>query len=429
MAKLTRRGVLGAASGLAAAGAASAGTPAGLPAAPQNPEEAARDTAYWEAVRGLYDVTDEMIHLEHGNWGMMARPVLDAHKAALDRVNARTSIYARREFGRDFQAIQSAAAAAIGAREDEIVFTRNATEAMLALISGYNRLRPGDGVLFADLDYPAMQTAMGWLSARRGAVVHQIALPEPATYQGLIDTYASALDANPGIRLILLTHVSHRTGLVLPVAEITEMARARGADVLLDSAHAFGQVEFDVTDLGADFIGLNLHKWIGAPLGVGAIYIRRGRTEDIDPYMNAAEPPPESIRARVTTGTVNFAALLAVPEALELHKRLGAARKAARLRHLRSVWAETLRDHPGVDILTPADPRLHAGITSFRLAGQTGVQENAALAARLAEEFGIFTVMRDGLASGACVRVTPAVFTREDEVFALVAALRHVTGG
>lgn len=429
MARLTRRGLLGAASGLAVAGTGCAGTPAALPSPPAGPEEAARDAAFWEQVRGLYDLTDEMIHLEHGNWGMMARPVLEAHKTALDRVNARTSIYARREFGRDFQPILAAAAALIGAHEDELVFTRNATESMLALISGYNRLRPGDGVLFADLDYPSMQTAMGWLSARRGAVVHQMALPEPATHQGVIDAYAGALDANPGIRLILLTHVSHRTGLLLPVAEIVELARARGADVLLDSAHAFGQVAFDVSTLGADFIGLNLHKWIGAPLGVGAIYIRRGRTQDIDPYMNAAEPPPESIRARVTTGTVNLAALLAVPPALELHEALGAAQKEARLRYLRSLWAESLRDHPGIDILTPADPRLYAGITSFRLTGQTGVRENAALAERLAEAFGIFTVMRDGLASGACVRVTPAVFTREDEVLALVAALRRILEG
>lgn len=423
MAHLTRRVLLGAAPALAAAGAVSCQSVNDLPPAHSDPEHSAKDTAYWQGVRGLYDVTDEMIHLEHGNWGMMARPVLDAHKGYLEQVNARTSLYARREFGTDMQAIVQKTAAALGAAEDEIVFTRNATEAMQALISGYNRLRPGDGVLYADLDYPAMQTAMGWLPTRRNARVHTVALPEPATHQNIIDTYAQALDANPDIRLVLLTHVSHRTGLVLPVAEIVALARSHGADVLLDSAHAFGQVEMDVNTLGADFIGLNLHKWIGAPLGVGAIYIRRGRTGDIDPYMNAADPPPEGIRARVHTGTVNLAALLAVPDALALHTTLGPAHKAARLRHLRSLWAENLRDHPGIEILTPSDPRLHAGITSFRLAGETSAAANAALATRLSEEFGIFTVMRDGLASGACVRVTPAVFTSDDEIRSLIEAL------
>ncbi|GGB83325.1 aminotransferase class V-fold PLP-dependent enzyme [Glycocaulis alkaliphilus] len=421
----TRRSILGAIPMLSAAPSL-ARSLNDLPATAPDPAEAARDESFWQAVRGLYDVTSEMIHLEHGNWGMMARPVLDAHKAALEEVNARTAIYARTRFGADARAVLQQTAAALGAGEDEIVFTRNATEAMQALISGYNRLRDGDGVLFADLDYPSMQTAMGWLSRRRGARVHTITLPEPASRQSVLDAYAAALEANPHIRLVLVTHVSHRTGLLLPVRELVELARDHGADVLVDSAHAFGQVDFDVNTLGADFIGLNLHKWIGAPLGVGAIYIRRERIGDIDPYMNAADPAPQGIRARVHTGTVNLAALLAVPHALAIHDRLGPARKAARLRHLRSAWAEALRDHPAIDVLTPADPALHAGITSFRLRGQTSVEDNAALAARLAEEFGIFTVMRDGLASGACVRVTPAVFTQDHEIGALVAALRRI---
>ncbi|WBQ13988.1 aminotransferase class V-fold PLP-dependent enzyme [Hyphomonadaceae bacterium BL14] len=425
MTHLTRRAMLAAAP-LVTAGPAAARTLADLPSVSADPAEAARDEGYWRGVRGLYDITDEMIHLEHGNWGMMARSVLDAHTAALSSVNARTAIYARTRFGADARAVLQQTAAALGAGEDEIVFTRNATEAMQALISGYHRLRPGDGVLFADLDYPSMQTAMDWLSRRRGARVHSVALPEPASHQGVLDAYAAMLEAHPHIRLVLATHVSHRTGLVLPVRDLVALARSYDADVLVDSAHAFGQVDFDVDALGADFVGLNLHKWIGAPLGVGAIYIRRDRIADIEPYMNASDPAPQSIRARVQTGTVNLAALLAVPEALTLHHALGPSRKEARLRYLRGLWAEALREHPGVEILTPADPALHAGITSFRLTGRTSVQENTALAARLADEFGIFTVMRDGLASGACVRVTPAIFNSEDDVLALRDAVRII---
>lgn len=427
MTHLTRRAMLAAAP-LITAGPAAARALADLPASSSDPVEAARDEAYWRGVRGLYDITGEMIHLEHGNWGMMARPVLEAHIAALSNVNARTAIYSRTQFSADARNVLQQTAAALGAGEDEIVFTRNATEAMQALISGYNPLRPGDGVLFADLDYPSMQTAMDWLSRRRGARVHSFALPEPASRQGVLDAYAAMLEAHPHIRLVLVTHVSHRTGLVLPVQELVALARSHGADVLVDSAHAFGQVDFDVDTLGADFVGLNLHKWIGAPLGVGAIYIRRDRIADIEPYMNAADPAPQSIRSRVQTGTVNLAALLAVPDALALHHALGPARKAARLRYLRGLWAEVLRGYPGVEILTPADPAMHAGITSFRLTGQTSARENAALAARLAGEFGIFTVMRDGLASGACVRVTPAVFTSEAEVLALRDAVRAIAG-
>lgn len=418
MPSLTRRSMLTAAAGSVALGASARA----LPSTSENAERAAQDEAFWSAVAGLYDVTGEVIHLEHGNWGMMARPVLEAHIAHVEAVNRRNSYYARREFWPDAQAVQARIAAVLGCEPDEIVLTRNATEALQALIGGYNRLSPGDGVLYADLDYGSMQTAMAWLRERRGADLVTMALPEPATRQSLIDAYEQALIANPHVRLMLLTHLSHRTGLVLPVAEICEMARGRGVDVIVDAAHSWGQIDFTVAELNADFVGFNLHKWIGAPLGVGLMYVRKPRIADIDPFMGEPSRDPQDIGARVHTGTTDFAAILSVPAALDVHEAIGPARKAARLRYLRSLWTGAARE-AGFEVLTPEDPSLHAGITSFRAAGQTGAQENAALAARLLDEHNIFTVHRTGIASGACVRVTPGVFTSPDDVRALAEAL------
>lgn len=212
---------------------------------------------------------------------------------------------------------------------DEIAFTRSATESLYALIGGYNRLKPGDAVLYADLDYPAMQQAMAWLHERRGARVVRITLPEPATHDNVMAAYAEALDKNPDIRLVLLTHVSNKTGLVTPVAAITALARARGADAIVDAAHSIGQMDITIPDLGADFAGFNLHKWIGAPLGVAVFYIRKNRIQDVDRMMGDAESPAESINSRIHTGTTNFAAFLTVPAALDFHEAVGTAHKAA----------------------------------------------------------------------------------------------------
>lgn len=271
-----------------------------------------------------------------------------------------------------------------------------------------------------------MQRAMGWLQQRRGVRCTEISLPEPATHQGLIDAYVHALEANPHIRLMLLTHVSHRTGLVLPVGEIIAQARSRGVDVILDSAHAWGQLDFRLPDTGADFVGLNLHKWMGAPLGVGLMYVRGQRLADIDPFMGEPDPDGPTIDARIHTGTLNMAAILAVPAALEFHQRIGASAKAGRLRYLRSRWTETLRGETGIDILSPSDARLHAGITSFRMTGRTSLAQNSALAGELLDRFGIFTVARGGVAAGACIRVTPALFTLRDDIDQLVMGLRRL---
>jgi len=390
--------------------------------------EPTTDEAYWGAVADQFDPVRSVIQLENGNWGMMARPVADAYARHLANVNHNTSYYSRRSFAGDAERIRARAAASLGVSPSEIAFTRGATEALLALIGGYNRLRPGDQVLVADLDYDSMLVAMHWLKTRRGVDVVSITLPETGvTHQGLIDVYEAALKAHPRVRMMLLTHVSHRTGLVLPVREIVAMARSRGVDAIVDAAHAWGQLGDRPGDLGFDFAGFNGHKWIGAPLGIGILYIRKGRTADIDPFMGNDEfKDPEDIGNRVHTGTTSFATTLALEDALNFHEAIGQTRKAQRLRFLRDRWTEALRDVPQLQILTPSDPRLAAGITAFRLRGRGTVAENVALAKRLLDEFGIFTVHRTGVAGGACVRVTPALFTRPGEIDALVAALKTI---
>jgi selenocysteine lyase/cysteine desulfurase len=394
-------------------------------AIPVTPAFAADDDR-WAGIAAQYDITRKTVQLEHGNWGMMARPVLAAYRAQVERVNRDTSFYARREMPGEIEAIRARVAATMGVATGEIAFTRNATEAMRALILGYNRLRPGDAVLHADLDYDSMQACMESLRARRGVEVIKIALPLPATHQAVIDAYARAFVEHPNLKMVLLTQVSHRTGLVLPVAEIAAMAKLHDIDVLVDAAHGVGQIDCRLPDLEADFIGINLHKWIGAPLGVGAIVIRVGRLADID--MDPAEPGanPDDIRSRVHTGTVDYAAQLAVPAALDFQDSISLAAKQARLRALRDRWVHPARELARIEILTPDDPGSYGAITAFRLKGQTSHEANVALARQLLEQHGIFTVHRDGLASGSCVRVTPALATTMEEVDRFVAALRKV---
>lgn len=387
-----------------------------------SPAALAGDTAYWDRVAAQYDVTHDVAMLDNGYWGSMARPVVEAYARHTAEVNRGNAYYGRLAFPPEYEAARAAAAGALGVGLDEIVLTRGATEALQALIGGYNKLRRGDTVLCADVDYDNMITTMGWLKERRGVDVVQIAMPEPATHQSLIDCYAQAMARYPKLRMMLLTHVNHRNGMVLPVAEIGRMARARGIGVIVDTAHGFGQLDMRIPDLEADFVGINLHKWIGAPVGVGAIYIRRGKVADIDPHMG--EKNGDDIRTRVHTGTVNFAAYLALPLALTIHAQIGVANKQARLHHLRNRWVEAARSLPGIEVLASSDPRLTSAIASFRLRGKTTVADNLALSRRLLKEHGVFAVMRDGLASGACVRVTPAIFTPEAQLDRLVAALR-----
>lgn len=395
-----------------------------LPDAPLGtPLVVAQDEAYWREVAAQYAVTDAVTNLEAGFFGMMPAPVLAAYHRHIDRVNRESSYFARRSYPALAQASRARAAAALGVDVGELAFSRNATEALQTLIGQYNRVRNGDVVMYADLDYPAMQMAMNALAARQGATVATLEIPEPASHAGILEAYERAFAAHPRTRLLLLTHANNKTGLLHPVKAIVELAKARGIDCVVDAAHSFGQVPLALPDFGAAFVGVNLHKWVGAPVGVGALYIRRDALDRID-RAHGDDGPLDRIDSRIHTGTTDFAAVMSVPDALDFQDRIGVPRKAARLRYLRDRWAEPARAIPGVDILTPNDPALVGAITSFRLNGNGDRAFNAQLSRTLTEEFGIFTVARSGLAKGDCVRVTPALYSTPTDADRLVAALR-----
>ncbi|WP_321489241.1 aminotransferase class V-fold PLP-dependent enzyme [uncultured Hyphomonas sp.] len=389
-------------------------------------QDIATDEAFWRSIAAQYDVTPDVVNFENGYWGLMAKPVLEAFIRNTEKVNRNNSWYARRDYYAEIQPVHTRIAEFLGAGQDEIVFTRNATESLQALVGGYNRLKPGDAVMYADLDYDSIQTAMDTKAEREGASVVRITIPEPVAHDQLIDTYRQALEANPKVRLLLLTHISHRTGLMIPVREIVEMARGFGVDCIVDAAHSWGQTDFRMEDLGADFVGFNLHKWIGAPIGAGLIYIRQDRLADISPDISERPEGVGTIYHRIHTGTTNFATFLTLKDALDFHELVGPARKAARVSYLRDLWAEEMRGDDRIEILTPSDPRLHAAITSFRFKGKTSVDDNKAIVKALVEQHGIFTVHRSDVAKGACIRVTPTLYNTPDQCLQLVKALRSL---
>ncbi len=389
-----------------------------------DPLTVAQDEAYWQRVAAQYRITDRTTNLEAGYFGMMATPVLEAYHRHIDRVNRESSFFARREYPAMLNAARVRVATELGAKPTEIAFSRGATEALQALIGQYNRVKAGDEIMYADLDYNAMQWAMNALAERRGAKVVTLDIPEPASHAAIMQAYTVALDAHPRTKLLLLTHCNNKTGLIIPVREIAALAHARGVDVVVDAAHSFGQVPLSLNELGADFVGVNLHKWVGAPVGAGVMFIREGKLDAIDRAHGDESAPADRIDSRIHTGTTHFATVMTIPDALDFQATIGIPNKSARLRLLRDRWVKGARAVPGVDILTPDDPSLVGAITGFRLHGRGGRTENQAIARTLLEEFGLFTFYRTGLAKGDCVRVTPALYNSLADADKLVAALR-----
>jgi selenocysteine lyase/cysteine desulfurase len=382
----------------------------------------ARDEAFWQTFADRYDVEPGPINLENGYFGRMSRTVLEEYQRNIELINRSNSVYVRQRFEQtDNLMIRAQVARLIGVPADSVALTANATAGLQSLIRNYNRLEAGDQVLVCDLEYDTVKGAMRWLARSRGAQVIEIEHTHPATFESLLNTYREAFAKHPRLKLMTLTHVTHRTGLVMPVRAIAAAAREYGVDVVLDGAHALGQIEFDLAELGIVFAGYNLHKWIGAPLTLGFIYIAPERLADIDPDMGEMHFPPGDVRARTPYSTPNIPALLTLPLVLEEHQAMGGtAAKGARLNYLRNLWVGAVRELPGIEVMTPDDPRLYCGITSLRFTGQVDQQ---VMAGRLLDEYNLFTVVRSGSACGPCIRVTPGLTTTASDMAKLSRAL------
>jgi len=292
--------------------AALASVPLAMKATVGNAEE----NAFWKNIISEHDVSKEYINLDAGRWGIMANPVLEEFIRRTRLITQNSSFYARNidispelggQYREENKVIPKVLAKSLGVGEDEVALTRNATEGLQHLVSGYNLLKAGDTVIVSDLDYGSVAREMEIRAKRDGVNVAKIIMPEPVSYQNIIDVYEKSLTDNPKTKLLLLTHISHKTELCLPVKEITKIAKSRGVDVILDAAHSWWKMDFDFTDYGVDFAGFNLHKWVGAPLGVGCMYINKNRIGDIDVRSGKGSENSININDRLQTGTMNLA--------------------------------------------------------------------------------------------------------------------------
>jgi selenocysteine lyase/cysteine desulfurase len=377
-----------------------------------------------------FDVEPDIHNLENGYWGIMPRAVAQVYAEQMMYVNRNNSIWARNVLpggaclaagGRE---ARESVAKMVGCETDEIAITRSGSDALQLLITNYKNIRAGDAVIYCDLDYDAMIAAMDWLGDHRGTQVVKFAMPEPATTENILAAYDAVLKRTPNAKLLLVTQVSNRTGLVTPVKEIVAMARGRGVDTIVDIAHGVACLDFQIDDLGCDFAGWSVHKWTSAPLGTGAMYIRKNRLDAIDVAYDNHDIPATEITARVPAGTVNFAALLTIPTAAKFHFAVGGAAKEKHLRALRNRWVDQARGLRNVEICVPDDPKRYCAITSFRLKGMQTDEQAQRLQHVLFEKYRVHTVWRHGIAKGPVIRVTPGLYSTMADPDALAKALQ-----
>jgi selenocysteine lyase/cysteine desulfurase len=379
----------------------------------------AADEAFWAAVRSQFRLTGDYINLENGYYCFQPQVVLDAFIDNVRSVNFEAAHYMRtRQFDDKLRARGKLAAFA-GCSPEELIITRNTTESLDTVISGFD-WKPGDEAVLANQDYGAMIDMFKLQARRHGMVNRVVDIPmDPQSDDEVVKTYAGALTQKT--RLLMVPHMVNITGHILPVRAICDMAHARGVPVMVDASHTFAQLDYRIPDLDCDYYGASLHKWLASPLGAGILYVRRDRIEKLWPIYGDESVRADDIRKLNHTGTHPVHTDLTIERSLAYHEMIGSARKEARLRHLQQYWTGQVRGVGKIVMNTPTDAGRSCAIANVGIRDM----KPADLARELLEKYRVYTVAIDG-AGVRGVRVTPQVYTSTAELDVFVHALREL---
>jgi selenocysteine lyase/cysteine desulfurase len=382
-------------------------------AAAQPAAALAGDEEFWYYVQQAYTTSSGIINLNNGGVAPSPKSVQEAMKRYHDISNEAPSYYMWRIVDQGREPLRNSLAKLAGTDAEEIAIHRNASEALETVIFGLD-LKAGDEVVLTKQDYPNMINAWKQREERDKIKLIWINLDLPSEDTDYITRqYTNAFTAKT--KVVHITHVINWNGQILPVRKIADAAHARGIEVLVDGAHSFAQFNFTIPQLGADYFGTSLHKWLSACIGSGLLYVKKDKIKNLYPLFGAPDTQRDNIRKFENTGTRPFFIEQAIHKAIEFHEMIGAERKEARLHYLKNYWMQKVQTLPGVKLGTSLKKEFGCAIGLVSVEGK----KPAELDSFLMNNYKVHTVGIEW-ENIKGVRITPNVYTTTKNLDVLV---------
>ncbi|MCX6212383.1 MAG: aminotransferase class V-fold PLP-dependent enzyme [Bacteroidetes bacterium] len=382
-------------------------------------KDLAIDEDYWSVIQQGYTVNPAFVNLNNGGVSPSPRIVQEAVDTFNKMTNEGPSYFMWRILDQGREPLRYKLAQLAGCDPEEIAINRNSTEALNTLIFGLN-LKAGDEVIGTKQDYPNMINAWKQRVAREGLVYTQLNLQYPIENdEEIVNAFEKAI--TPKTKIFHITHVVNWVGQIMPVKKLCDLAKKHNIQTIVDGAHSFGLMDFKIPDFGCDYFGTSLHKFLSAPIGSGMLWIKKENIEKIWPLVCNDNPKGSDIRKFETLGTRSFPIEQGIGEAVNFHTAIGSKRKEERIRYLKNYWATRVQNIPKVKIKTSLKDAYSCAICGVSIDGMTpGELDNA-----LFNDYKIHTV---GIVweNISCVRITPHVYTRIQDLDKLVYAIEKI---
>ena len=377
------------------------------------------DEELWATIRSHYTLKDDYINLESGYYSIIPNPVLEHFIKHVRHVNIEGSYYMRNDLKKNKDRVISELADLVGSTSDQIAITRNTTESLDLVISGF-QWEKGDEAIYAKQDYGSMKEMFEQISSRYGVKNKIVSVPNhPKNDEEIVSIYESQITDKT--KLIMVCHMINITGQILPIKKICEMAHTYGVEVMVDGAHCVGHFDFSIDEFNCDYYGSSLHKWLATPLGAGLLYVNRNNTHKIWPLLANGSTNKNDIKRLNHIGTHPVHTDLAISNSIDYTNWIGMKKKEKRMRYLQRYWSDKLRSIENVIVNTPEDLNRSCGIGNVGLSNMSP----SAMSKVLFEKYKIFTVAIDYANVKGC-RISPNIFTTTYELDQFVIAVQEM---
>ena len=377
------------------------------------------DEELWATIRSHYTLKDDYINLESGYYSIIPNPVLEHFIKHVRHVNIEGSYYMRNDLKKNKDRVISELADLVGSTSDQIAITRNTTESLDLVISGF-QWEKGDEAIYAKQDYGSMKEMFEQISSRYGVKNKIVSVPNhPKNDEEIVSIYESQITDKT--KLIMVCHMINITGQILPIKKICEMAHSYGVEVMVDGAHCVGHFDFSIDEFNCDYYGSSLHKWLATPLGAGLLYVNRNNTHKIWPLLANGNTNRNDIKRLNHIGTHPVHTDLAISNSIDYTNWIGMKKKEKRMRYLQRYWSDKLRSIENVIVNTPEDLNRSCGIGNVGLSNMSP----SVMSKVLFEKYKIFTVAIDYANVKGC-RISPNIFTTTYELDQFVIAVQEM---
>lgn len=334
------------------------------------PPASIEDEAYWKEIRGHFHIDPEVTYLNNGSLGVCPRPVTQAVYDGYLRL-ASFGMEARWPLLEQIREARKECAAYLGANENEVVLTRNATQGLQHIANGI-RMNRGDAVLMTTDEHIAGINPWRRRAERFGIDMQHVQIPSPpGSVDEVVALFKEAI--TPRTKVLFFCHITRGPGLLYPVRELCNMARERGIVSAVDGAQSPGMTPVDLHEMGCDLFATSLHKWSLTPPGTGCLYVREEFQDRFWPLSNGNGPWSDNERALWLVepwGTHEYPIRAAIRPALSFLHSIGLDNIYARDRMLSDYLKDRLEEMPGIHLGTSRDYSLSSpGITSFGVEG------------------------------------------------------------